>query len=113
MKANTTLKKGDIVWASLSGHGSVQSGRRPCVVLGNEKSLKYSNVVQVIPISSKLKKVNLPVHIIIEEGLPKKSLLLVEQIQTIPQDNIGQYITNVGNEMLVGIEKAVKTQLGF
>ena len=69
------------------GNGSVQSGYRPAWIASNDINNTYSPTVNIIPITSKIKK-NLPIHITIEgnneNGLSSTSTLLVEQIMTVP-----------------------------
>lgn len=107
------LKKGDIVWCVLHGKDSVQDGIRPCLVLGNKNSLYYSTITQVIPISSKIKKTELPVHVVLENVLPQRSVLLTEQVQTVSKNAIKGFITSVGDSVLDKIKQALLLQLGF
>lgn len=88
-----TPKQYEVWFAELGDHSgtSVQSGTRPVLVISNDAANRNSPVITVIPLSSKLKKLELPVHIVItaedckmlrNEHL-EESVLLVEQITTI------------------------------
>lgn len=56
------IQRGDILFANLGRYqGSVQGGNRPVVVISNNKVNRYSTVITVVPLSTKVeKKKNLP-----------------------------------------------------
>ena len=58
-------KQYEIWFAELGNHygTSVQSGNRPVLVISNDMANRNSPIITVIPMSSKLKKLELPVHI--------------------------------------------------
>ena len=82
-------KQYDVWFAELGDHSgtSVQSGTRPVLVISNDVANRNSPVITVIPMSSKLKKLELPVHIVLTEDdcemlrdeHLEDSILLVEQ----------------------------------
>ena len=88
-----TPKQYEVWFAELGDHSgtSVQSGTRPVLVISNDVANRNSPVITVIPLSSKLKKLELPVHIVLTEKECEMlrdehledSILLVEQITTI------------------------------
>lgn len=63
--------------------GSEQGKIRPCVVVGNRPSCKFSPGVIVMPLTGNINKTDIPTHEIITtndaDGLRKYSLLLGEQ----------------------------------
>ena len=80
-----TPKKGDIVFGDLGmGEDSIQGGKRPILILGNDLGLKYSDIVFGVPISSK-KKGNNKMHVYIskEYKLEKNSYILCEQTRVL------------------------------
>lgn len=88
-------KKYDVVYGEfpkLDGGSSVQSGYRPAIVIQNDIGNKFSPTLLVLPLSSQLKKVTMPTHIIINDssdnGLKRKSLLLAEQVTTISKKKV-------------------------
>lgn len=83
---NLIVKRGDVFYADLVGYGSVQGGMRPVIIISNDKNNRFSSVVQIVPLTSQMKKCDLPVHVCIDEikgVLAKKSLALIEQMQTV------------------------------
>ena len=51
------MNHGDIYFVNLPlQEGSVQSGRRPCILMSNQMALNTSPIVTIIPLTSKNKK---------------------------------------------------------
>ena len=93
---------------------SVESGVRPVLVLQNNKGNKYSPTVIIAPITSKLKKWWIPTHVILNNpSLPQKSLIMLEQIQTIEKKKLIEYKGCVSYEEMEKIERASKISLGL
>ena len=82
---NWIPEKGSIVSADLGFcEDSIQGGKRPVLILGNNLGLKYSDILFGIPISTKKKgneKMHVPVGI--EYGLEKFSYILCEQTRVM------------------------------
>lgn len=72
--------------------GSVQRGKRPLLIVSNDKNNKHSNTVNVMPLTTKMNKRNLPCHVEIVDyeryGLNAPSTIMVEQIMTMPKDKL-------------------------
>ena len=95
--------------------GSVQSGYRPVFILSNDKNNEYSPTLNIIPITTKMNKRRLPVHVELwsykEFGLKAPSTMLVEQIMTISVENLDKYIGKVSDKMILkSIVKAISIQ---
>ena len=85
------VKRGDIFYADLSPVvGSEQGGVRPVLVVQNDIGNKYSPTVIIAAITSQMNKVKLPTHVEVsaEFGLPKNSVVLLEQIRTIDKKRL-------------------------
>lgn len=93
--------------------GSIQHGYRPVYIASNNINNKYSTTLNVIPITSKKKKM-LPIHVILENyqeiGLCFQSTLLIEQIMTIDISSLdrrigvitdGNILKQIGNAMRI------------
>lgn len=112
------VSRGDIIYFNLNGEGSVQSGIRPCCVISNNLCNKFSPVVTVVPLTSKICKKNIPTHVKLNKKQTKlktDSVALVEQLITVNKTQIceGGWISNVGEESIKKIEKAALIQLGM
>lgn len=109
------ISKFKVFWANLTEAGKhIQNGVRPVLVLGNDKANRFSDVVTVLPISSQIEKFeSIPTHVIIEEGLKKQSVILPEQIRTIPKGCIfGDCIYTLNKNETDLVKNAVIKQLG-
>lgn len=113
------INRGDIFYAVLNEDvvGSEQTGIRPVVILQNNVGNLYSPTVIIAPITSKVKvKSKLPTHIFIDEksnGLPKDSLILLEQIGVIDKSRIRNYIGHIGNNDMKEIDIGIIIALGI
>jgi mRNA-degrading endonuclease toxin of MazEF toxin-antitoxin module len=94
--------------------GSLQKGIRPCLVDSNDVNNKYSNIVNVYPLTSSMTKAKIPVHIEIEGyGLKEKSVILVEQ--GVPIDiryQLLNYIGTVDHILMKKVDRAREIQHG-
>lgn len=97
------LRRYDIVQADLSGTiGSEQGGIRPVLIIQNDTGNICSTTTIVIPMTTKLKKINQPTHTLIKSskdtGLKSDSVLLGEQIRMISKQRIKKKIGTVTDE---------------
>ena len=91
---------GDIWLCSLpDNHNSVQGGFRPVFILSNNKNNTYSTTLNIIPITSKMNKRRLPVHVELWDhkkyGLQKPSTMMIEQISTVSSEMLDRKIGSV------------------
>lgn len=95
--------------------GSIQSGYRPVFILSNDKNNTYSTTLNVIPITSKMNKKKLPVHVELWDyqkyGLKAPSTMLVEQIMTISFDHLDKCVGKIKDvKTLEYISRAIAVQ---
>lgn len=111
------VKRGDIFYADLSPVvGSEQGGVRPVLVIQNNIGNKYSPTIIVAAITSQINKAKLPTHIEVnakEYGLPKDSVLLMEQIRTIDKKRLREKIGRINKPMMKEIDESLKISLGL
>lgn len=97
------LQRYDIIKARIKyeGEGSVQAKERPYVIVSNPIGTKHATIITVMPLTSKIKKMNMPVHCCISaddnNGLSEYSMVLGEQIITISKDEVIERLGNVTN----------------
>lgn len=109
-------RNGDIFWAEMGEKkGSLQFGERPVLVISNDKANKFSPVITIIPITSKIGKAKLPTHVLIKEcGLEKPSIALAEQITSINKDRLGRKIGSIQQTVYIGlVRRAISIQLNL
>lgn len=119
MLNNSTItrpKCGEIWMCNLCDkEGSIQSGYRPVFILSNNKNNTYSPTLNIIPITSKMNKRKLPIHVELwkykEYGLTMPSTMLIEQIMTIPMDYLDKRIGMIADDdILNNVCRAMEIQ---
>lgn len=95
--------------------GSVQSGYRPVFVVSNDKNNTYSNTFNIIPITSKFNKRNLPVHVVLLDywayGLREPSTMMIEQTTTVEINSLDRKIGKIiDKSVLIEISRAMIIQ---
>lgn len=96
-------KTGEVYNILFDGNGSKQSGWRPGVILQNNIGNVHSPNVIALPMTSSLKRLDLPVHVLVsscDTGLRLDSVVLCENPETIPKIRIGAYITTLSDEYM-------------
>ena len=83
----------DVIHVDLGeSFGSEQGGKRPAVIVQNNIGNKYSPTVLIVPMTSEIKKVNMPTHNVMYRtklnGLDTDSMLLGEQTTAIDKRRI-------------------------
>lgn len=102
--------RGDIILANNeSAVGNMQSGTRPYLIISNDKNNEFSNIITVIPATTK-EKTPLPTHYTIQIN-GKDNTFLAEQITCISKDNIISNLGRLDKEDMRNIEKRIKVQL--
>lgn len=119
-KNKPRILRGDIIYVNLGQkvNNSVQSGVRPCVVISNNVSNNKSDILNIYPFTTKLKKN--PVHEVIKPGDVKgyfqaDSDFLGEQPMTVGYNQVVSKVGHIDEKSLVmkRIEKAILYQYGM
>ena len=97
-----------------SGEGSVQGGYRPVFVLSNDRNNSHSPTLNVIPLTSRMDKRALPVHVPLWNhrlyGLRKPSVMLVEQVATVPTHRL---VSRIGSIEDADTLRAIRSALAI
>ena len=111
------IKRGDIIMVDNSSykepHGNLIYGVHPAIVIQNNSGNKYSNNLIVVFASSKLKRLDLPTHVLLQwyEGLKKPTVVQAEQIATISKDDVMSIVDHLREEDMKRVEQAIITSL--
>ena len=106
----------DIWLARLPSHkgNSVQGGTRPVLVVSNNAANVYSPVVTILPMTTKMKHLMQPTHVVLPDAGGRDSLVLAEQITSIPKRWLIQHLgrcEDSGEQKQ--IEDAMRMQIGL
>ena len=110
------IRRGDIFYADLGETvGSEQAGIRPVLVLQNDMGNVHSPTIIVAGITSKIKKLYIPTHVLLGYGfgLTEESMVMLEQITTIDKQRIRGYVGTVDSITMNKIERAMQVSLGL
>ena len=116
MIGNYEIKKGDIYYAMLNPViGSEQNGKRPVVVIQNNLANKHSPTVIIAPITTILKKLYIPTHIVISKNnfLKKDSTILVEQVRVSDKSRIMTFLGKLNEIQMRQVDKALINSFGI
>ena len=109
------ILRGQIYYADLSPvKGSEQGGLRPVLIIQNDVGNKYSPTTIAAVITTRKTKAKLPTHIWLnaECGLPKDSMVELEQLRTLDKTRLLKFEGTVSQEVMKEIDKAIKISLG-
>ena len=89
--------------------GSEQGGGRPAIIVSNDVGNEYSQVVEVVFLTTREKK-PLPTHVAINSA-KYPSTALWEQIDSVDKERIGGYINEISQAEMKNIERALLVSL--
>ena len=111
------VSRGDIFLADLSlVVGSEQGGIRPVLIVQNDIGNKYSPTVICAAITSQMNKAKLPTHIALsapDNGLPRDSVVLLEQVRTLDTRRLRERMGRVDGELMERIDAAIAVSFGL
>ena len=107
---DTNVKRGEIYYADLSPVvGSEQGGVRPVLIVQND-------TVIAAAITSQMGKAKLPTHIEVAAqccGLPKDSVILLEQIRTLDKRRLRERMGRVDGAVMERVDDAIAVSFGL
>ena len=108
------MKRGEIYYIERSSYGetgSEQRSGRPAVIVSNDKCNEYSEVLEVVFLTTQPKH-DLPTHIDIRSS-SKPSVALCEQINSVAIQRFGEYIGTCSEYEMTMIDAALAISLGL
>lgn len=110
MSINRNISRGDIYYVDYAPTvGSEQHSGRPAIVVSNDTNNKFSEVVEVVYLTTQAKN-DLPTHIDVS-GLTKPSTALCEQITTVSKSRLGSLAGVCTDEEMDMIDRALAVSL--
>ena len=114
---NNEIKRGELYYADLSPVvWSEQGGVRPVLIVQNDVGNKFSPTVIAVAITSQINKAKIPTHIEVkasEVGLPKDSVVLLEQLRTLDKRRLKEKIGALDIKKMKMVDSALLISLGF
>jgi mRNA interferase MazF len=110
------MKRGDVFLADLDPvKGSEQAGRRPVLILEDDRLIRATLTVVVIPFTTNLKMQNLPTCVLVpagEGGLRQDSVAICHQLRALDKQGLVQHWGSLPTGRIAEIERAVLRTLG-
>ena len=101
------IKRGDVYWVDLPDSNSrALKELHPCLVISNDRQNNASPLITTIPITS-LKSDDKVYSFQVPITLQKKSVILIDQIQTIDRDKFKTKITEIEEKLLEEVERKI------
>ena len=114
---DNNVKRGDIFYADLSPVvGSEQGGVRPVLIVQNDTGNRHSPTVIAAAITSQMGKARLPTHISVAPtkcGLPKQSIILLEQVRTLDKRRLREHMGKVDERVMKQVDNAIAVSFGL
>lgn len=103
------MQRGEIWWADLPK----PVGRRPVVILSRDRAVQVREYVTVAELTTRIR--DIPVEVVLgpAEGLPKKCVINLDVINTIPKRLLTERITTLSSEKLEAAESGLRFALGL
>lgn len=105
MTESRDFQIGEIYTMYFDGEANEQSGWRPGVVFQNNMGNTFSPNIISLPLTSRLKCLHLPTHVVLPSsiGLKRDSMVLCENPERMSKEKIGHYITKIPDNLMVQI----------
>ena len=107
------IKRGDIYYIrdTRQSIGSEQRADRPAVIVSNDANNKHSGVNEVVYMTTQ-PKTDLPTHFITNSAL-KPSTVLCEQISSVYEERIGEWIGTLTPEEMEMLNKCLAVSVAI
>lgn len=102
----------EVYWCDLPVMtNGISGGRRPCIIVSNERECIYNDKVVIIPMTTQIKRTDLPVNVVI--NLDRESMAMCNHITTIPKTWLREYIGRLTNKEIRDVKIGLMSELGF
>ncbi|MEZ4513272.1 MAG: type II toxin-antitoxin system PemK/MazF family toxin [Chloroflexota bacterium] len=104
------MNRGEIRWYTFRPPDK----RRPVLILTRDSALDVLTGVIVAPITSTIRHIPTEVVLLpVEDGVSTESAVNLDNLQTVPKQNLGGLITILSPEKMQAVEQAVCFALGI
>ena len=105
-----SFRRGDIVLIDVPivDGSRVQGGNRPWLIVQNDVGNRHSPTTIVVPLTSKLKRMEVPTHVIVTGKGIKASMVECEQVRVIDKSHVKKCICTLSPQVMSYVDKALK-----
>ena len=97
------MQRGEVWWATLPA----PAGGRPVLLLSRNEAYAVRDLVTVAPLTTRIRDIPSEVPLGTEDGLPKRCVVNLDTITTIPRRTLSERITTLSAEKIAAVEKAI------
>lgn len=103
-------QRGDIVVIDVPmlANSHIQAGKRPWVVVQNNVGNQFSSTSIVVPLTTKIKRLELPTHVAVTWGSLQPSMVECEQVRVVDVSDDWEYICTLPPEIMRHVDTALK-----
>ena len=103
-------QRGDVVLIDvpIPSSGHVQGGKRPWVIVQNNMGNQFSPTSIVVPLTTKLKRLEMPTHVAITWGDLQPSMVECEQVRVIDVTDDWKYLCTLPVEIMRHVDDALR-----
>lgn len=101
------MQRGEIWWTEMPP----PVGRRPVVLLSRDSAYRVRTSVTVGIITSTIRGIPVEVPLDIEDGLPQKCVINLDEIVTIPKNILTERITMLTHGKMAAVAEAIRFAL--
>lgn len=103
------MQRGEIWWAELPA----PVGKRPVLILSRDRAIQVRSHVTVAQITRTIRDIPVEIALGSEEGLPKKCVVNLDVINTIPKSLLKGRISLLPSDKMAAVEEAIRFALGM
>ena len=103
------MRRGEIWWAELTP----PAGRHPVLLLSRDEAYAVRELVNVVPVTTRMRHISSEVPLGPEEGLPKLCVVNLDTITTIAKRSLQERLVPLSPEKLKAVEAALHFALGL
>ena len=78
-----------IIDVPMLANSHIQAGKRPWVVVQNNVGNQFSSTSIVVPLTTKIKRLELPTHVAVTWGSLQPSMVECEQVRVVDHESCG------------------------
>lgn len=102
-------QRGDVVLIAMPiiENSSVQGGYRPWVIVQNDNGNRHSPTTIVIPLTTKIKRLDLPTHVKVDHYGLSPCIALCEQVRVVDVSRIDRYVCTLPSVIMEEIDRGL------
>lgn len=103
------MTRGEVRWCDFPPPDK----RRPVVILTRGSVLPYLHEVTIVPLTTRVRGIASELRLDRSDGMVKLCVANFDHVQTVPKNNVGDFITRLSTERMDQARAALLFALGF